>query len=56
MITFICTIRCRPFHGLMVCGPLGPWGSRPRAGSPAEHLGWGARLYAVACSRRLKID
>ncbi len=26
----------------------------PRAGSPAEHLGWGARLYAVAALRGLK--
>jgi hypothetical protein len=28
------------------------WGSaslHPRAGSPTEQLGWGARLYAVAC-------
>jgi len=30
------------------------WGSaalHPRAGSPAEHLGWGARLYAIATLR-----
>src|SRR6185436_9277315 len=29
------------------------WGSaslHPRAGSPAEHLGWGARLYAITRS------
>jgi len=26
----------------------------PRAGSPAEHLGWGARLYAFATLRGLK--
>jgi len=34
----------------------GSWGFaalQPRAGSPAEHLGWGARLYAVARYRRL---
>jgi hypothetical protein len=45
---------CRPavarFTGsklMRVC----TWGSaalHPRAGSPAEHLGWGARLYAFA--------
>ena len=32
------------------------WGSaplHPRAGSPAEHLGWGARLYAIATLRGL---
>src|SRR5882724_6345000 len=36
---------------------LGPWGSaalQPRAGSPPEHLGWGARLYAAARSRGLR--
>ena len=27
--------------------------STPRAGSPAEHLGWGARLYAVGRYRGL---
>jgi hypothetical protein len=35
---------------------IGSWGSaalHPRAGSPAEHLGWGARLYAVARYRGL---
>src|SRR5688500_10667313 len=34
------------------------WGSaalHPRAGSPAEHLGWGARLYAVTRSAGLRI-
>ena len=25
------------------------WGFTPQAGSPAEHLGWGGRLYANAC-------
>src|SRR5687767_9270905 len=42
-------IRCRPLYGL--CKLLVPVTSgcaalHPRAGSPAEHLGWGARLYA----------
>jgi len=42
----------RVFHG--------SWGSackaslHPRAGSPAEHLGWGARLYAAAALRGLR--
>jgi hypothetical protein len=40
------------------CGPwmCCSWGSatlHPRAGSPAEHLGWGARLYAIARYRGL---
>jgi hypothetical protein len=38
----------------------GSWGSaaaalHPRAGSPAEHLGWGARLYAAATLRGLRV-
>ena len=38
----------------------GSWGFarkaslHPRAGSPAEHLGWGARLYALAALRGLR--
>ena len=36
--------------------PKSTWGCaalHPRAGSPAEQLGWGARLYAVARYRGL---
>jgi len=35
------------------------WGSaplHPRAGAPAEHLGWGARLYAIAALRGLNAN
>jgi len=43
--------------GFALSLPRGSWGSaalHPRAGSPAEHLGWGARLYAVAALRGLR--
>ncbi len=43
--------------GFALSSPRGSWGSaalHPRAGSPAEHLGWGARLYAVAALRGLR--
>ena len=49
---------CRPLRGLRIVSCLVvSWGSaalHPRAGSPAEHLGWGARLYAVAALRGLR--
>src|SRR5207249_11634771 len=37
---------------LIISQPLS-WGLRPRAGSPAEQLGWGARLYAAVRSADL---
>ncbi len=43
--------------GFALSSPRGSWGSaalHSRAGSPAEHLGWGARLYAVAALRGLR--
>jgi hypothetical protein len=43
-------------HGLVEFTYSMTWGSaalHPRAGSPAEHLGWGARLYAFATLRGL---
>src|SRR5688500_14973016 len=44
------TLRCHPLRGLRI----GFAALHPRAGSPAEHLGWGARLYAVAALRGLR--
>jgi hypothetical protein len=40
---------CRPLRGLYDFYSMCSWGSaslHPRAGSPAEHLGWGGSLYA----------
>src|SRR5258708_5347159 len=37
----------RPRRGLLINTWILSWGIRPRAGSPAEHLGGGGRLYAA---------